>query len=228
MTFKPLYLAALPLLVFACAHDDAQFTVDVSTAELSGQATVAVFGVYRDGRMDPSYWNMLAPYVNNVLASPHCEVLYGDHLQNEDDAGFIHIDTDSRENGVTSELVNHFAARAASDVIVVFNVSGKPPVAKGPSGSSGPALTGTGLSGGIGGRHGGRGGRQTQRQQPSNQEQSVFEVSASLFSVTTHAFVGRLYMSYSGNNAEDGLAKFADKLHSLMPKATCVGWKWHD
>jgi hypothetical protein len=60
----------------------------------------------------------------------------------------------------------------------------------------------------------------------STTDRSIFEVSASLFSVRLHRSVAFVGMTYSGSSTDEALKKFADKLRAEMPGSACSGWKW--
>ena len=55
-------------------------------------------------------------------------------------------------------------------------------------------------------------------------DSNVFEVSASLYSVSAKASVGLIGMAYEGASMDDALHKFADKLAAELPGARCAGW----
>ena len=55
-------------------------------------------------------------------------------------------------------------------------------------------------------------------------DRSVFEVSASLFSVRQHESVAVVAMTYDGQSVDDAFRKFTERLGAELTGARCAGW----
>jgi hypothetical protein len=218
-------LALAPLgLACACGDTDAQYAVRYAPDYHRGASTVSVFGVFKDGRVNPDSWQDLGP----VLSSPFggsCPVGDGPELATRDLALSQAIDDYAREDGVTDTLLEQLAPAAQGEMILVFTVSGQPPKRQAVATESGPSAAPVTQSNAMGGRRGPGMGRPTRSGLLfTPHQQLAFELSASLFSVQAHHSVAQVTLQYSGDSAEDALNKFAAKLREALPGASCRGW----
>jgi hypothetical protein len=217
--------ALLSVLASACGDADAHFTVNYAPDYRRAASTVSVFGVFKDGRVNPDSWEDLGP----ILSSPFggaCPVGDGPELATKDLSLFQAIDDYAREDGVTDTLLAQLAPSAQGEMILVFTVSGTPPKRQAVAGDPGPgAAPALGQPNALGGRRSSNMGRPMHSGyffQP--RQQLAFELSASLFSVQARRSVAQVTLQYSGDSAEDALNKFAAKLREALPGATCRGW----
>ncbi len=207
----------------SCAYEGAEFTIDRSAELLSAHNTISVFGVYRDGRMDPEYWRDLGPRLAGLFGPRTCELLVDERLHAEEPDLFTKIDEDTKQNGVSSELLGQVAARATGASIIAIQLSGHPPThQRASSTASGRSSTGPSR----GGRGGGRRGGPAPREDPV--DDNAFDVFVSLFSVQTHQIVLSFTMQYTGTTVDDAIKKFATRLGVELPGSSCVGWKWNE
>ena len=234
------------VLAAACAPNDAQFSVRSAADFVADKRTVSVFGVYRDGKMSPKYWELLATPFAGALGSPTCEIGFGEHLSTDDPELYSKIDHDTRDDGLSPEIVGLAAARAKGDVILAVTVFGHPPIPHGNGkadpnapvagglggggglngGGGGMGGGGMGGRGGMGGGGGGRGRSSSRYQSTEPADESAFEMSAELISVATKESVARVDMHYTGASVDEAIAKFAERLRTEVPSAKCVGWTW--
>jgi hypothetical protein len=217
----------------AACTKDAQFTIDAPAAGLQAESAVALFGVYRDGRLDADYWETLSPRVSPALGGPACAIAFDPALAEHDPKLYSEIDRETKENGVTKEVLARFASRAPTPMIAVLQVTGHPPVPKprpkeddsgsAAMGGGGPAGGGRGGMGG-GGRHGG-GQHGAAQSDALNEEVQRFELVFSLFDASKKDFVSRIAMHYSGTSADDALTQFTAKVKETLPGMKCVSWQ---
>ena len=218
--------SCLFLLLGACTKD-AEFNITAPAAALAPQTSVAFFGVYRDGRLDADYWDTLSPRVSPALGGKSCPIAFEPALADRDPALYADIDKETKENGVTSGVLERFSNRAPTPMIAVMQVTGRPPVPK-------PAAkyddTGTAASG-NGAPIGGRGGSaRHQGHAPASNDNLTedvqrFELVLSLFDANKKDFVARIAMHYAGTSADEALTQFTDKIKEILPGMTCVSWK---
>jgi hypothetical protein len=231
--------AALAFLVLSAGcGGDAQFNARFAPGALPPRPTVSVFGVYTDGRMSAGAWEKVAPALTPALGGQPCEVLFSDRLATTEPKASAEIDRQTREEGVTPEILQQIAPRATGNFILLVDMYGKLPVRGseppgvrggmgGPTGMPGGGMQGGGMRGG-GMRGGGMRGASHDAQGPSRKDDNALELSATLFAAETQEPVGRVSMRYTGASVDDALAKFAARLRAELPGATCVGWKWKD
>jgi cytochrome c551/c552 len=240
-------------LVAGCAtsvDSQPQFSV-TREADFSKDASVSVFGIFRNGRLSPGSWADFGAGLSLPFSQKACEAAYTNDLVNANPGLTSVVDDYAKENGVSDELLDRFAPLAKGDMIMVIGMMGqptrvmtdagaektsKPAKAQSSPGQGNYSGAGTGPGGGRGmGRGGGgglgRGGFGGRRPAPASSEhpkpeRGVWEVSASFFSVSLHHSVGQVTMTYSGQNSEGALKAFADKLGTEMPGVLCRGWDW--
>ena len=224
-TFAALFLVA------ACSHD-AEFQIDPPAAGLPSESAISFFGVYRDGRLDADYWETLSPRISPALGGTSCPIVFEPTLAERDPALYADIDRETKENGVTKEVLARFADRASTQMVAVMQVTGRPPVPKPPAkyDDTGSAASGNGPP--VGGRGGSLGGGRQQGPRPSNQSSENltedvqrFELVMSLYDANKKAFVSRVAMKYAGTSADEAITTFTTKVKEIMPGMKCVGWK---
>jgi len=89
-------------------------------------------------------------------------------------------------------------------------------------GMGGRGMRGMGRMGGMGFGRGGSGRTMTTE---ARSEDKAIEMTAIYYSVSSQAVVARLRMRYLGTDFDDAVSKFADKLRTVVPAATCSGWR---
>jgi hypothetical protein len=209
----------------ACA--DEGFTVRTAPDFPKGRTTISVFGVFKDGRLSTDSWDQLGPGLSSAFADRTCEAAYSDRLLTTAPSLASALDDYARANGLTDELIDQVAPLAQGDAILVITIAGHPPLPIGDAGAqpSRPGNLQPSMRGG--GRRGRGGGMPTGTSRGNVTDRSVFEVSASLFSVRLHRSVAFVGMTYSGPSTDEALKRFADKLRTEMPGSTCSGWRWN-
>ena len=233
-----LVVVSCSMLLWACESGPFKATYEPGFAHTSGMR-VSVFGVFKDGRMSPESWKQIGHALSAPMGSAECAIAYDDEFMVRDTEVSSAVDAYTREEGPTDALLDQFAAAATGDQIMVVTISGHPPQTLGGNdagarpqrsqglqagGASGGGGRGTGGRGMGGGRRGGASGMPSGSQQHEITDGSVFEVSASLFTVRLHRTVGALSLTYSGPSAEEALAQFAEKFRTELPHAQCTAW----
>jgi hypothetical protein len=210
----------ITLALFACGGD-ASFDVRYARAYAPPQ-TVSVFGVFKDGRMSPEAWDTLGERLSLPLGGRPCEIAVGPRLQQEAPSLVAALDDTTRASGVTDDVLAQFAPMAKSDILLLFTISGHPPqIADAGAGAASRAQPSSNrFASGQRSRRG-MGAPSTASRRA---ERSVFEVSASLYSVKTKESVGLIGMTYEGQSVDDAFRKFTEKLAAELPSARCVGW----
>jgi hypothetical protein len=217
-------LAAAVLLFASCADDPAKFDVHFASDFAHEGASVSVLGVYKDGRMSAESWPSLGPRLSAPFSRGTCEIAYGDALLSSNAALAQSVEDYATANGVTDDLLAELAPMARADGVLLVTIAGHPPQALGDAGaprkassSSAPAMRG-------GGRRGrGRMSAPSGDARPRT-DGSVYEVSASVYSVRQRRSVAIVGMTYSGASVDEALAKFTARLAEELPGASCKGW----
>ncbi len=182
--------------------------------------TVSVFGIFKDGRMNPESWDALGARFSAPLGGSSCEIAIGPRLVEASPSLVATLDDTTRASGVTDEILAEFAPMAKSDLIVLFTIAGRPPqpIPAGAVGRAPPSSNrfATGQRG--------RSGTPSSPSAARRIDRNVFEISASLYSVRTRESVGVIGMAYQGQSIEDAFRKFTEKLAAELPGTRCVGW----
>jgi hypothetical protein len=222
---KSLYALAVVAALAGC-ESELSFSVRRAPGFAPSGSQVSVFGVFKDGQMSPKFWELLDPAIASALGTASCEAVFGERLEQADEALFGKIDRVAKDDGVTDELLGAIAPRAAGETIMVLYVFGKPPATEHPHARQAQtANTGMGRGGG-GGRRGmtSAGGRGYQPRDPD--EERAFEMSMLLFPRGGGAPLAELKMKCTGNSTDEAIKKFGEKLRLAFPGVTCAGWKW--
>lgn len=199
-------------------------TVNVKYAQgyRPGPATVSVLGVFRNGRLSPESWATMASPVSTALGAvaDRCEPAFGERLQREDEDLFIALDHDTRDGGITDVLLAKLASRAQGDVILTLTVHGNvgekwterrsdPHSVPTPS----PPVRGAVAGGGP-----------IREVVPRGAGIRPLELTASLYSVKEQRSLARVNVSYTGQRADEAIARFSREIGALVPGSTCKGW----
>lgn len=191
--------------------------------------SVSVLGVYKDGQMSSEAWGELGPRISMALGGHLCEAAYGGAALSGDQALSTAIADVVRANGPTDGLLAQLAPAAQGDLIFVLIVAGRLPTHEkttvpdeptAPIGGGRNMGAGMGAGRGGGARTGSSGGARAPR------DESVLQVSASLFSVAQKQAVGVVDMEYSGESVDEAITKFVERLRQSIPSTTCSGWNW--
>jgi hypothetical protein len=223
------FALALSTVSIACAEDAAQISVNYAPDFAKDDGTVSVFGVFRDGRLSPESWREFGPALSVPLGRDLCESAYTSYLISTKPALASAIDEYTKENGVTDQLLEQFAAAAGGKTILALVVVGHPP-AKSRDSAEGSAASTVQPQRMGGGMRGMGGGRRRSGTPPPDPEKSAlrgeFQMFASFFSPRVHHSVATLSMTYSGSSLDDALGKFADRLGTVASGSRCAGWNW--
>jgi hypothetical protein len=222
-------------------HGDTEF--DVKTANdfaSSGQVSVSVLGVFKDGYLSPESWDFLGPKISPSLHKPQCESGFDNAFVEKNKAAAAAVDDYTRANGVTEPLLTELAPAAQGDLMMLVTVSGhaqKDNSYRPDTGSPGIAPAAGRQGGGTGNGYGGGFGNNTSPSSPafngrtmptgssSRANVSIYEMTASFYSVSQKRSVAAVTMKYTGPREEDAIQMFAEKLRSVIPNATCVGFR---
>ena len=211
-----------------CASSDVEFATKYASDFRRDAATVSVFGVYKDGRMNADAWNEVAPRFAPALGGALCESLHGDVLALTDRSVAEAVDDDTRSDGVTDELLTLFTPAASSDAILVVTVAGRLPTTRPPAissqGQPAPHANPRGL--GQRGAAGGGGLSPVESGGPrvSHASHDALELSAALFSVRERRTVALVAMTYTGKSFDAAIAAFVAKLRAELPGMRCQPW----
>jgi hypothetical protein len=208
-----LLAGALPALV-ACAGDDAQLSAHVAP-ELGAwlPQPIAVFGVYRDGRMNTKAWDDVSTELDAVGLEP-CGALYDTDNVTSNAELAAAVDDYTRQFGVSDALLAAFGPAAKADLVLVLVVSGAIP-----SKHSAPEEPRPPPSPNM--YRGQRG--YAPRPQPHH-DRGALEITASLYSTSRHAAVAAVSLRYTGRSENEAFAQVNAKLKDLFPGAACGGW----
>jgi len=229
------FLVLAPALLcpaFLCAcSGDAQLSSRFASGFAHAPHTLAVLGVYKDGRMSSEAWEAVGPGLSRPFGAT-CDTGFAQlEAKNQPLSGAI--DDYTRANGVGDDLLEQLAPAAQGDLILVVTVAGH-------VGTKGPNLpdTSTMNSGtpGIGsskyrtgssiGSPMGPSGRSSGGMRRPLDVSSAFEMTASLYSVTDKKSVGIVTLEYDGKSVEDAVSRLADRLGKELPGSRCGGWNF--
>lgn len=230
--FSPSRLLVLlpPALLCACSSDtqlSSRFASDFAHAP----HTLAVLGVYKDGRMSSEAWELVGPGLSRPFGAT-CDTGFA-QLEAKNQALSGAIDDYARANGVGDELLEQLAPAAQGDLILVVTVAGR-------VGSKGPNLpdtstlaTGTPGVGSSKYRTGssigspmGAPGRSSGAMRKPLDTTAALEMTASLYSVPEKKSVGIVTLEYDGKSVDDAIARLAARLGQELPGSKCGGWNW--
>jgi hypothetical protein len=227
---RPRLLAALLTATLAAACSDVgAINLKLAPGFTPSRAPISVLGVFKDGRMSTEAWISMGPPISSALGlvGDVCEAAFAERLQQEKPDLFAFVEEDTRNNGITEEMLGKLAPQADGDLILAISVHGRivqaaperedmpPPSA----GAMRPGAAGQGLRPGRAGHRGGP-GRST--------APSGLELTASLYSIKAKKSVARMSMGYTGTSVEDAFRRFAAEIAGVVPGSTCRGWHWKD
>ncbi len=220
---------ALPLAVAAAlttaACGDNSFHVQ-RTPEFpkTAGASLALFGVFRDGRLAPEAWDAFRSHTSPVFGVTACEPGYPDILAASGTPTLQAVDDYARANGVTDELLDRLAAASKGDLLLLITMTGRPSSkADSDKDSSTPIQTSV-----PGMRGGGRGGRGAQGSAPPKKaagDANAFEIVGVVFSAKAHKSVGAIRLTYTGTSVDEALQSFMTRVGEEIPQATCGAWR---
>jgi hypothetical protein len=173
--------------------------------------------VLEDGIMSEEAWMLFGPVLSSALRGKPCEAWYGVKLESAEPNLFDSVRRIARDDGITDELLENIAPRAAGDFIIIFQLHSHLPELSRRGTQDQRTLI----------AHGGGSGPERAPILPKRTpvEAGPMEISATLFSVLIHKTVAQIVMQYSGSSVRDAVAKFAQKLPSAIPDAVCTGWR---
>jgi hypothetical protein len=224
---RPTYLIPTVLVFFACG--DASFRVKMPEGFREAHRTVSVVGIYREGRLSPDYFDQIAPTIEGALGRG-CDQGYGEALKSADPTLYEELDQESRQDGVTDDVLARMSPGALGDTLMVIQLYG-------PIGAPGKRPTKGGASAPLpqtpapysrgAGSMSGRGPRAGGGEEPrAPQSTSDVQIAATLYSRKDHSFVGEVALTYNGKDVDKALRRFGERLNSEMSGAKCAGWKW--
>jgi hypothetical protein len=207
--FRPsILLLGLPI-VASCASGPQFHTRHAP--EFAGAATVSVFGVFKDGRLDANLWSELGP---SIVPFAPCGAAFGPDLPSSNPELAAAIDDYARAHGVTDALLKQWASSAEADVILLLTIAGHAPVRTGPTEytlkTRNPA-------------------QHTLPASPYDAHTPTdggrFEMTATLFSVRLGRSVAELDVTTTSSSTSDVMAAFKQHLGSDLGLRGCKGWK---
>ena len=231
------FLCIASMTHLACSSDTNVIIARAPNFDLSS-ASVSVFGVYSEGRWNPSEWDKLGRRLSSLGAGP-CEPGFNDSLRNNDKELFNAIDREARSNGVTDKMLVQLSAGAQGDLVLIIELWGalgaitdnSSPAAPTTGGPTAGAMGGPSGTGGMaGGRmrpgYGGGGGGYGPMPAPRARQQDALKMVARVFAPETNEWVGAVELQYSGSDPNEAIAKFDEALGQLLPGSHCGGWSW--
>jgi hypothetical protein len=211
-------------LLGGCA-EGTQFDTKLAPGFSAAHHTLSVFGVYKDGQMSSDAWGTIGERLAPWLGQAQCPVGYASVAAAHDGTLIAAIDDYARAIGPTDELLVQLAPAAKGDLILTITLAGRPPT---------PEKVSVNSDNNSGGGAGAMGGSRSRTGQPTGAEHrshspidtNLLDIVASLFSVSQGRSVAEVSMQYSGETVDDALHKFAQRLSTTLPGATCSGWDW--
>jgi hypothetical protein len=203
--------AAALVALSACGGEDAQLIAHVAPdVAREAPSPMAVFGVYRDGRMSTRTWDEQSPRLG-VLGLLPCTAVYdADFVTNAGELAMA-VDDYTRSFGVSDSLLSAFGAAAQADLILVFVVSGAVPTRSAAPEEPRPVVMRTPR------------GAPPRGAMPHH-DRGALEITASVFSTRRHAQVAAVSLRYTGRSENDAFAAVDAKLKELFPAASCAAW----
>jgi hypothetical protein len=213
-SFACVLLSALAVAVLACGPARTAYDVNVAPGFRREGVSVAVFGLFKDGRMNADVWSELSPRISPAFGAKLCEPGFGDALRELDPKRYDGIDEAARDTGIDAELLAPFGPYAGADLIVVFQMNGR--------------VRTENETFAVHKMNARRMALDHETMTASRTAGSFFglEMTAMFYSVSTHDMVGQVVMRFTGESVEEAMANFADKLRATFPGATCSAWKW--
>jgi hypothetical protein len=203
-------LLAIPIAgIGGCGASGPQFHASYAPEYAPG-STVSVFGVFADGRMDPEFWNDLG---STLLPLAGCTAGYSADLATQNPGLASAVDDYVRANGVTEALLAQWGTLSKADTILLFSIAGHPPVQTGPTVVTPKYIPPTQMT---------RPANLYDEHRPT--DGSVFQVTASLYSVRARRSIARLDMIYSERDVDGALREFGRRMRVELPIAACAGW----
>jgi len=207
-----------------------RLTVESAPEFVQQPTTVSVLGVFRDGRMNPDAWEQIGGTLSQPFHEALCPAGYGPTLREKQPDLALAVDRATREEGLSDELLDKVAPMAQGELVMAVTLYRYVPRPSHPT-TTAPMATAAPPGGAMGSRGGGGGfGRGTggggSGPPPQDVEESVFEISVSLFSVKQHHLVARLDMRSSVDEMDKAMLGLQTRLGTVLPQSKCVGWSW--
>jgi hypothetical protein len=203
-------------LLSSCASLDAHFDTMLAPDFPPPQATLAVFGVYSEGRLDPDYWPRIAGPMAAAFDVPACEPLYGKQLRDTDVELYETLSARAQNEGVSNELLQSIEAHTQAPLIGFVYVEPPAKVTRPQRGQSRMPVPAPG------GRRGRRG--MITPAAPQESEDSALMLTLYIYSRATRDIVAQLSMRYSGARPEDAPRLFVNRVGRTFGDLKCVGW----
>jgi hypothetical protein len=219
-------LLSIGLVMAGCGMD---VTVSRTPAYAPRSITLSVFGVFKNGRMDPAAWDEWAPTIAAAVGSTSCPAAFDDHMEKSAPALFSELDESTQQDGITDELLDRAASSARGDALLVIETfGGTTHLGKRGSADAAPAPTPAPSSPPPTGRHRGRGGMRGAPAQTTPRElpRDSFDVSVGVYSIRAHEVMASVRLHTDGAASPDALHELAEKLHDTLHGARCTGWAW--
>ncbi len=218
-------LSAAVLALIPGCFADYKYRSEFAPGFVQSHRRVSILGVFKDGRMDFESWDALAPALSAAFGARKCPAGYSEDFVAGHATLASAVDDVARADGLGDGLLTELSPAALGDLVVVFTIAGR--VEKAHVSTTNAPLP----SGGMGGGGGGAGSLGTgipmpQRGRQDTSNTATLNLSATMFSTAQRASVGVIELDYTGENANDAIAKFAAKVYAAIPGSTCEGWNW--
>jgi hypothetical protein len=213
---------ALAAAIGGCASEKPRVIVKTATGYSGQSSTVSVLGVYAAGRMNPEHWLEMAPAVATIFG-PGCEPGFNDGLQQTKPRWFSMIDQQTRDEGVTEDMLRQIAPAARGGTIGLIETEWVEPPEPTPDSPASPVAQparGRGRGGGRGRSSG------SSEARPKARAESLFAVEALAFSVEKRAFVAEVRATGTYKDKKQTLKLFVDQLRKTFTGSSCTGWQW--
>lgn len=214
------------VLLFVCATVAASCatskpTVSYAPGFVKENPKISIFGVFRDGRMNPEIWEDLGPAFATALHREACGIAASGAMRISSAPLFNALDGVARSDGITDQLLEKFAPAATGDSILVIVMAGRLPKKAAESEVSTTTTTAAQMRGGGGRRP--QGGTRSPGPH-AHADHDVLELSASLYSKKMRQSVAMVEMTYRGASEKEAVQQLTEKIAAAFPGATCEGW----
>ncbi|HEX4336181.1 MAG TPA: hypothetical protein VH062_09725 [Polyangiaceae bacterium] len=220
-------LLSICLITVGCGTD---VTVNRTPAYVPGAVTLSVFGVFKNGRMDPAAWDEWAPTIAAAVGSATCPAAFDDHMEKSVPALFSELDESTQQDGITDELLDRAAASARGDALLVIETFGGATLSRKRGSADATPAPPPAPTSPPAGRHRGRGGMRGAPAQSASPEppRDALDVSVGVYSIREHEVTASVRLHTDGTASPDTLRELSAKLRETLHGARCAGWAWQE
>ncbi|HET9934177.1 MAG TPA: hypothetical protein VFQ35_25920 [Polyangiaceae bacterium] len=187
-----------------------------------GAHRIGVVGLFRNGRLDQSTWQVIASRVVSPLGSTHCDSAFSRALREAEPDTYAELDRRIKEEGLNNEALALLVPYTEADLLLI--VDGRDPKRRAPRERKEPTdLPGRPVRSG----HARNSTHRSEPDQPTVATGTGYALTASLYSVSLQKLVARIdtHDSVTIEGAADELAR---NMAPLVAGSSCARWKWLD